>query len=237
MNSADQPKGNALTAYLAATPGLPSDLQAALYPIFVRSTLPDDDPLWSLVAVQIRMQCAINSASNGSLKPEQIEKLKSELIRAVQKENNQIICSVADMPRQVQARVDSVLQERLSELKKQDDGELSWFDHWPALARNAWDLISGRGSIALLCFLLGLLAGSLVVGQLVDNATEKRLEALTGAFERLPDMLRLEMTGHLIYAPAKQHNPATAIVNFGERFRPVSAEVTQTNEVSVTFAP
>jgi hypothetical protein len=70
-----------------------------------------------------------------------------------------------------------------------------------------------------------------------DQASKKRLEELTATVNRLPDIVRLQLSGNITYSPAAAGKPAKVVLNFGKKLRPATAEVTRSNEVSVIFAP
>jgi hypothetical protein len=172
--SSDEPlKGNALTAYQAASAGLSSDLQTALYRIFARAQLSEDDPLWGLVAIQVRIQCLI--AVN-----------KEAAAKEVPKDNNRIASLLDNLPRQIRAQVDGALEQHISEFIDQHTAPTSR-DRWPAWARKVSKFIASRSFIAAACFLLGIASASLFICHLERDANEKRMEALISALNRLPD--------------------------------------------------
>ncbi|MBV8224937.1 MAG: hypothetical protein JO232_07105 [Verrucomicrobia bacterium] len=170
MTSDEPLKGSALTAYQAATVGLSPDIQAALYPIFARARLPDDDPLWSLVAIQIRVQSLISSAVS----------------KEAPRDNKRIAALLEDLPRQIRAQVDGVLEQHIAEFIDQHTAPAGG-DRWPAWVRKVWEFITSRGFIAVACFLLGIASASLFICHLEHDASERRMEALISALNRLPD--------------------------------------------------
>ena len=58
---------------------------------------------------------------------------------------------------------------------------------------------------------------------------------LTAMLNRLPDIVRLHLTGNITYSPAADGKPAKVLLNFGQKLRPVTVEVTRSNKVSVVL--
>ena len=129
------------------------------------------------------------------------------------------------------------LPERIIQAAEKKDAASSVASRWPAWVQKSWSVMSNRWFIALACLLLGMLPGSLLVVYMSDQASKKRLEELTATVNRLPDIVRLQLSGNITYSPAAAGKPAKVVLNFGEKLRPATAEVTRSNEVSVIFAP
>jgi hypothetical protein len=144
MTSDEPLKGNALTAYQAASAGLSSDLQAALYRIFARAQLSEDDPLWSLVAIQARIQSLLTVS-------------KEEITKETPKDNNRIASLLDNLPRLIRAQVDGALEEHIAEFIDQHTAPAA--DRWPAWFRKLCGYITGR----LACFLLGYMLGAVLI--------------------------------------------------------------------------
>jgi hypothetical protein len=105
--------------------------------------------------------------------------------------------------------------------------------------------------IALVCFVLGALPGlilyvqsekqraddgkSRVVAMIRADDGKSRVVAM---INKLPDSVRLNMAGNIQFSPAAGGNPAKVLLNFGQKLRPVTADVNpRSKEVLVVFAP
>jgi hypothetical protein len=146
----------------------------------------------------------------------------------------QVLESLASVPKSVAQALEPIIHEQTQELRKEltpeKKGEGTRF-------QKALAFVADRRLIAVACLAAGALPFLLLY---VAAERERAVDAtsrIVAIMNRLPDSVRLNMTGNIQFSPAADGKPAKAVLNFGEKLRPVTAEVTRAKEVSVLFAP
>lgn len=188
-----------------------------------------------------------NLSVNGQapdLNPAQLERLKAEVsdvvTRAMQKRRDDVavLSALDEMPRLVGNHVAKLVQEDLEtfrrELTPQKEGEGTRRPEW---IQKTLAFVSRRSVIAIACLVLAVLPFLLLYVQSERQRADDATSRIVAMMNKLPDSVRLNMTGNIAYSPATASKPAKVVLNFGQKLRPVTAEVTRANEVEVVFAP
>jgi hypothetical protein len=109
---------------------------------------------------------------------------------------------------------------------------------WPIWVQKTWAFMTDRSFIALVCLVLGALPGLILYVQSEKQRADDGKSRIVAMINKLPDSVRLNMTGNIQFSPAAGGNPAKVLLNFGQKLRPVTADVNRrSNEVLVVFAP
>lgn len=164
MSDESQLTENGLTTYQVACSNLPPELRESLYRIFARARLPEGDPLWALIAVQIEILHAFRPnghRSSDHLKPEQLSKLNTFLgdLRAGQEQTDRLISGQF-----------SKLWDTIEAAEKRDAANR-------ATPPRKWKRIAGCMLVGASVIAISFLSGSLVGQRLDAHRVEKTLVA------------------------------------------------------------
>ena len=251
MSEASTPGGrfSIVQGGAAQLPAVSPELQAILLPIEDKAlqekitrayyTLMEGDPSSISVQFAILLSALVHAkTAQGQLTSGngQAPDLKLEQLSKLNKSMAEFLAGHGSIDRLLKDHFEK-LPERIIQAAEKKVAASSVGSRWPAWVQKSWSVMSNRWFIALACLLLGMLPGSLLVVYMSHEAGQKRLEELTATVNRLPDILRLQLSGNITYSPAAAGKPAKVVLNFGEKLRPATAEVTRSNEVSVIFAP
>ena len=213
-----------------------------------------------LIAYQTALKEAHSKGRAPELNPDQIETLKSELIaklsKVVEKDNTLIIESLNQMPRLVAGQFSNLWEERIADHEKKDAArpvspsrnlapeKETEGAGWTAWAKKTRSVITNRGFIALTALVLGMLPGFFLAKHQSDlwfSESQKRIEEtsnrLTAAINKLPEIVRHQITGDISFVPPADGNPGKLVIDLGQRLRPINAEVKPDGKVLVVLAP
>ena len=251
-------KANGKATYQSIADRFSPGLRDALLDFSLSSGLSEADCIYWILSAQADLYDAQTKAllsalgsvhGNGQgnapqLNPAHIEKLKVEftdaVTRALQKRRDDValLSALDQMPRLVGNHVDKLLQERIDDLRRELTPEKEGEGRrWPKWIRKSLAFVSRRWVIAIVCFVLGAMPFLLLYVQSERQRADDATSRIVAMMAKLPDSVRLNMTGNITYSPAADGKPAKVLLNFGERLHPVHAELTRANEVEVVFAP
>ena len=260
MGQAEFPivKANGKATYRSIADRFSPGLRDALLDFSLSSGLSEADCIYWILSAQADLYDAQTKAllsalgsvhGNGEgnapqLNPAHIEKLKVEFTDAVtralhkRRDDVALLSALDQMPRLVGNHLDKLLQERMEdfrrELTPEKEGEGR---RWPAWIRKSLAFVSRRWFIAIAGFVFGILTVHFADQWHNTQRAEQTNHQLISALGRLPDAIRMQLAGNMTFSPAADGKPAKVSINFGQKFRPVTAEVTRSGEVSVVFAP
>ena len=169
-----------------------------------------------------------------------LKQIEDAITRAMQKRRDDVavLSALDEMPRHVGDYVAKLVQEDLEalriELTPEKQGERNGRSAW---IQKILAFVSRRSVIAIACFVLGALPFLLLYVHSERQRADDANSRIVAMMNRLPDSVRLNMSGNITYSPAAAGKPAKVVLNFGQKLRPVTAEVTRANEVEVVFAP
>ena len=242
-------KANAKPTYQSIADRFSSGLRDALLDFSLSSGLSEADCIYWILAGQADLYDAqtkaLLSALGGvqgnsqapDLNPDQIEKA---VIRALQKRRDDVgvLSALDEMPRLVGNHVDKLLQDRIEAFRKELTPEKEREGrHCPAWIRKGLAFLFNRWFIAIACLLLGALPFLLLYVQSERQRADDATNRIVAMMAKLPDSVRLNMAGSITYSEASNGKPAKVVLNFGQKFRPIDAQVTRSGEVEVLFAP
>ena len=182
------------------------------------------------------------NGTNGQGKSPELtpDQLEQALTRALQKRRDDVavLSALDQMPRLVGNHVDALLQERLEQLRRDVTSEKEGEGRrWPAWVRKILAFVTDRWFIAITCFVIGALPFLLLHVQSEKQRADEANGRVAAMVDRLPSLIRLQLTGNITYSEPANGKPARVLLNFGQKFRPVKTELTSDGEVSVVFAP
>jgi hypothetical protein len=245
-------KNNGLANYQTVAEKMSPELREAFLNACLWSGLSEDDCIHAILAFQAELFDAQNKALMSSLgsalsklgsgngQAPDLKQIEDAVTRALQKRRDDVamLSALDQMPRLVGNHVDKLLQERIEDFRKEITPEKEGDGRrWPAWIRNTVAFISRRSFIAVACLVLGALPFFVLYLQAQRERVNDATSRIVTMMNKLPDSVRLNMTGNITYSPAVEGKPPKVVLNFGEKLRPVTAEITKSNEVSVIFAP
>ncbi len=240
-------KGTGKPTYQSIADRFSAGLKDALLDFSLSSGLSEADCIYWILAAQADLYDAQTNtllAALGSVRGNgqaaDLKQIEDAVTRAMQKRRDDVgvLSALDQMPRLVANHVDKLLQEQIEDFRRQVTGEKE-AEGKPRLAwiQRTLSFVSKRSVIAVACLVLGALPFLLLYVQSERQRADDANSRIVAMMNRLPDSVRLNMTGNITYSPAVAGKPAKVVLNFGQKLRPVTAEVTRANEVEVVFAP
>lgn len=240
-------KANGKGTYQSIADRFSPGLRDALLDFSLSSGLSEADCIYWILSAQADLYDAQTKALQsvlggvrGNGQGLDLKQIEDALTRAMQKRRDDVamLSALDQMPRLVGNHVGNLLQEELQALRKELTSEKEGQGRrWPAWIQKTLAFASRRWAIAAACLVLGTLPFLLLYVQSEKQRADDATSRIVTMMAKLPDSVRLNMTGNITYSPAAGGKPAKVVLNFGQKLRPVTAEVTRANEVEVIFAP
>ena len=157
-----------------------------------------------------------------------LKQLEDAVTRALQKRPDEVaVLSALDQTRdRVTKDIDNLFQERLDDFRKEIVPEKEEEERRrPAWINKTLTLVSRRSVIAAACLLLGMLPGTFLAKYVADQSHADSTSRLGAMIDQLPDFMRLQLSGNIVYHPPKAGQPGNILMDLGQKLHPISAEV------------